>query len=116
MSTEVVGPIKVIHFGTWGSGGSVNYTPPRDTLDPRYKACVDHHVACDCREAEWSEQHHEWAYTFKEIRDAVDAILAGHPTTIYGLPNPYTGEVDPPCQCTGCQLARAIHVYPRGPA
>ena len=113
-NAEVVGPVHVVHFGAFGRSGSVVYAPPTDTCDPRYEACVDHHVACDCREAEMSEDRHEWAYGRKEIREAVDTILAGHPTNIYGAPNPYTGETDPPCQCTGCQLARAIHVYPEG--
>jgi hypothetical protein len=113
-STEVVGPVNVIRFGRREHHISVNYTPPSDTCDPRWDACHDHHVACDCREAEMSEDRHEWAYERKEIREAVDTILAGHPTYTHGAPNPYTGEVDPPCQCTGCQLARAIHVYPRG--
>jgi hypothetical protein len=91
------------HFGpkAWAI-----YTPPRDTCDPRYVACTDHHPACDCREAEMAENVKELRYEYREIREAFDTFLAGHPT--YADTD---GQV--PCQCTGCVIARAAHIYPR---
>ena len=32
-----------------------DYRPPINTLDQRYAACTDHHVGCDCREADLRE-------------------------------------------------------------
>jgi len=124
MTGHLVGPVRngVIHFrsGMRGNDGAIAYTPPQNTLDPRYDACTDHHVACDCREAEFAEERHEWRYerdairqAFDAIRQAFDDILAGHSTHIHGEPNPYTGRADQPCMCTGCQIARATHHYPR---
>lgn len=92
-------------------GTQLIYTPPRDTLDARYDACTEHHVACDCREAE----HHEWqleasGYS-RLMRDAFTRILADHQTRAVG-PDPFTAATYRPCMCTGCQIAREIGVYP----
>lgn len=113
MTTELVGPVRTVRFGWRPGSPEVNYTPPGNTCDPRYDACTDHHVACDCREAEWSEQTHESAGEAKHTQAVFDRVLAGHPTRIYGSPNKYTGETDLPCQCTGCQIARECSIYPR---
>ena len=113
MSTDVVGPVNVVHFGPFGRAGSVIYTPPGNTCDPRYDACTSHHVACDCREAEMAEQRAEWRDEYKGVQEAFDQVLAGHSTAIMGAPNPYTGESDNPCACTGCQIARLLGYYPR---
>lgn len=123
-STELVGPLKVgkVTF-TGGPSAMVRmdgrlrfirtnanaiYTPPANTLDPRYDACTDHHVACDCREAVHAEIAHEYrmeAEYWRTERDALTRkfteVLAGHPTF-----------ADKPCQCTGCQLARLIPLDP----
>lgn len=72
-------------------------------------ACSDHHVACDCREAEWAEQRNEWRYAAKELQDAVDEVLVGHPTWQWSP----EGQMFTGCMCTGCQIARAIHIHPR---
>lgn len=115
MTTKaLVGPMHVVTFGhdlvndKWIERGSVNYRPPRDTLDPRYNLCVNHHVACDCREATMAEDRQEWRYARQEQQEAFDRILAGHPTWDWDANGDGRG-----CQCTGCQLARAIHVYPK---
>lgn len=108
MTAALVGPLRtgVIHFQRGirrANGGVVAYDPPVNTLDPRYIACTDHHVACDCREAEFSEERNEWRMERASLRSAIDRILDDHPT-----------DADEPCMCTGCQIARAVHVYPRG--
>lgn len=112
MTTKaLVDPTKTVTF----RGGprlapdqSVNYSIPRDTCDPRYRLCIDHHVACDCREAEMAEDRNEWRHARKEQQEAFDQILAGHPTRIWSD----EGNTMVGCQCTGCQLARALHIYP----
>ncbi|GAB3209743.1 hypothetical protein GCM10027294_25370 [Marinactinospora endophytica] len=91
-----------IHFR---DGTSVDYTPPADTLDPRYGECVNHHPACDCREAAVAEERSECAAAWSTLRQAVDVALAGHAVRTFGR--------GPECQCAGCQIARAVHVYPR---
>lgn len=82
------------------------YTPPRDTCDPRYEACTHHHVACDCREAEFAEHRKEMSGEWKRLNEAMDRILAEHPT------HTWDDEMQP-CQCTGCQIAREIGYYPK---
>lgn len=109
---ELVGPLPVVVF----RGGphwrdrdqpqpSVAYVPPKNTLDPRYDACTEHRVACDCREAEFAEERAEQRMERKQMQDAFSEILAGHVTRNY--------DSDAPgCMCTGCQIARACHIYP----
>lgn len=73
-STALAGPLPVIRF--WDET-TIVYTPPRDTLDPRFAVCSDHRPACDCREAEWSEQRQEWraaAADRRQLEQAVEAI------------------------------------------
>lgn len=94
---------KVVRFGVFGEGGMVAYEPPANTLDPRYDACTDHHVACDCREAEHAEYRSESHADRQALVEAAARILAGHPT--------WADDDASSCQCTGCQLARAAHVW-----
>lgn len=116
-STELVGPLPVVRF----SGGpttarswfnrrrglpAVAYIPPKNTLDPRYDACTEHRVACDCREAEFAEERGEQRMERKQMQDAFNQILAGHETWRYAE------DGSPGCMCTGCQLARACHIWP----
>jgi hypothetical protein len=113
VTAALVGPLPVVRFrggpGRWDDPDppKVAYSPPRDTTDPRFAECTDHRVACDCREALWAEDRQEWAYARREAQEAVDDLLAGHPTWSDDG-NTFTG-----CMCTGCQLARALHLWPR---
>ena len=83
---------------------AVAYVPPRDTTDPRARACTDHRVACDCREAVWAEYHSENVAERRHLREVAREVLAGHLTRAYL-------ENQTPCQCTGCQIVRAAHIY-----
>lgn len=111
MSAEIVGPVASVYFG----GGPRNpddpwdrtaiaYVRPRDTMDPRFEACTDHHVACDCREAEFAENESEARYERKATQQAFEAVLAGHDTYA-------TDDGRPGCLCTGCQIARQAHIW-----
>jgi len=116
MSAELVGPLPQVRFGFGENSARVVYTPPKNTLDARYEACTEHRVACDCREAVWAELVQEYRYDADTLQAAFDKILAGHPVLMYGVPTqmrPYTSEKHMPCQCTGCQIARAVSYYPR---
>ena len=94
---------SVRFFGA--SEASMVYTPPRNTGDPRARACANHRVACDCREAEWAEYLSENRLAWRELQEAAREILRGHATRTYR-------DGAAPCQCTGCQIARAAHIYP----
>jgi hypothetical protein len=131
---ELVGPVPTVSFGggprrpvsEWGALPKVAYVPPRNTLDPRFAACTEHRVACDCREAEFAEYRQEAQYEARGLQKALDTILAGHATyavtytrRVIGWDGdrPVEEYVEAPeaqCLCTGCQIARAIHYYPRG--
>lgn len=59
----------------------IYYRPPRDTCDPRYAACREHRVACDCREAHMAEDRQEMrAYRNDADRaeQGIEAVLALH--------------------------------------
>lgn len=88
---------------------AVAYRVPANTCDPRYRACTDHHVACDCREAELAEDIGELRAEFNLIRDAARRALANH--QLHQLHQPHglrrweRGAV-PLCLCSGCVIAR----------
>lgn len=114
--TALVGPVPTVRFGggprsdeSWNDRlntlPAVAYAPPTNTLDSRYSACTEHHVACDCREAEFAEDRSEQRMERRQTQAAFDQILAGHETRSWS-------EGRPGCMCTGCQLARACHIYP----
>lgn len=127
---ELVGPVPSVTFSggpylglnAWGARPKVAYVPPRDTCDPRARACTEHHVACDCREAEFAEYAAENRYERKATQAAFDTILDGHATyshfaqrvTAWGDEAVYEPAPQALCMCTGCQIARAAHIYPRG--
>jgi hypothetical protein len=99
---ELVGPLPVVRFR---DGTRIAYQPPRDTCDgDRWRACTDHRVACDCREAEMAEQISELRAELRMAREAALRILAGHP--VYAYEEGPNGQREVGCQCTGCQIAR----------
>jgi hypothetical protein len=78
-------------------GTTVPYSVPANSLDPRYKACTAHRVACDCREAERSEGIAEYRAQLRQVATAARKALAGHDAF---------GDEGRPCMCTGCQIVR----------
>lgn len=74
------------------------YVPPKDTLDPRYKACTDHRVGCDCREGNWNENVQDVHIELSHYVRAIAQVVGHHPT--------YGADDEPLCQCTGCQILR----------
>lgn len=88
---------------------AVAYTVPRNTLDPRHAACTDHHVACDCREAELNEQLEENRLEWAALRDAARRVLAGHQLeTPAGLED-WQRRRYKVCMCSGCVIERTSH-------
>ncbi len=77
-------------------GVQLPYEPPKNTLDPRWKACTEHRPACDCREAEQAENLHELHAEWTAFRDALKDVLTGHASCC--------------CRCTGCEIARRLHL------
>ena len=120
MTADLVGPLPTVSFrgGPWLGGVSfaerraaypkVVYTPPSNTLDPRYEACTDHRVACDCREAEFAEDRDEAKSERDTIQTAANEILAGHAQYVYDEDG---RQVGPGCMCTGCQIASRAYIY-----
>lgn len=102
MTTELVGPLSTIRFQ---DGSRQAYSPPKNTLDPRYRACINHHPACDCREAQAAEDRAEHVTYVREIETVARDILTGHPT--YAWEDGPDGEREAGCACTGCQIVRA---------
>jgi hypothetical protein len=104
----LVGPVKRVVFQYGPRATSVNYDVPANTGDSRYALCLDHHVACDCREADLAELIGELRGMLRQFDAAFDAVLSGHPTgSSY---DPDTNN----CQCTGCRIARAAGYHPKG--
>lgn len=105
-SKALVGPVPRVRFQ---DGAAINYQVPRDTLDERYRLCLTHRTACDCREAMLAEERGEWRGMYHAARDAATTLLAGHPTWVYVVSEApdELGDLRPGCECTGCQIARA---------
>ncbi|OMC00337.1 hypothetical protein A5733_04295 [Mycobacterium sp. NS-7484] len=107
-TNSLVGPL--VRFR--GQSVAITSSPPSNTLDPRYLSCTNHHLACDCREAEKNEQIAEYRGQYWHMRELFDALTDGHPTRVY-----VSGErrSDLECQCPLCAfgrqagLDRAIH-------
>jgi hypothetical protein len=77
-------------------GTRIQFDQPLNTLDPRYPKCTEHRVACDCREAEWSEEVRELTGEWQSFRKTLATVLAGHAACC--------------CRCTGCEIARKLHL------
>ena len=52
----------------FSDGSTSDYTPPINTLDPRYAACADHRVGCDCREADLREDIVDYRVDYEHLR------------------------------------------------
>ncbi|AVP71306.1 hypothetical protein [Prescottella equi] len=101
----LVGP--VLRFR--GQPVAVDRSAPQDTSDPRWNNCTDHHLACDCREAEQNEALNELRSEWRTLRAVLEAQLAGHPTEVY-VDGDRRTDLD--CKCQLCGFARAAHVVP----
>lgn len=95
MTAVLVGPLQRV---TFADGTTEYHDMPRDTLDIRYSACGNHHLACDCREASFAEECSELRGDLRYIDRAFSEVLDGH------LTRARPGEVA--CMCTGCRIAR----------
>ncbi len=76
----------------FSDGSTSDYKPPFMTVDPRWAACTDHHVGCDCREADLREDILEYKIEERIWRDAAEEIVGEHEQKT--------------CMCTGCQIIR----------
>jgi hypothetical protein len=83
-------------------GAVVAYQVPHNTLDPRYRLCAEHRVACDCREAERQESIADLKAELVAVKKAALELLAGHDVH---------GDDGSGCMCTGCQIVRRSHIY-----
>ncbi|MEU9888646.1 hypothetical protein [Sphaerisporangium sp. NPDC051011] len=81
---------------------------PKNTLDPRYAACIQHRTACDCREASVAEELGELRAEMGEVRQAFEEMLRGHATWVEGADGQWDKRLQ--CQCTGCEIARRLHL------
>lgn len=73
MTGRLVGPLPTVRFR---DGARIVADPPRSTMDLRYVVCSDHRTACDCREAELSEQLADLRYDRDEATRVEQAIAA----------------------------------------
>lgn len=116
-STALVGPLPTVTFYGGPTGSRLHrdlpravYEVPRNTCDPRFAACTDHHVACDCREAIQAENLNEHRMEWKLLRDAARRALAGHqihaPLSLERWQRRMF-ERDQVCLCSGCVIERA---------
>lgn len=106
-SAEVAKPI-VARFR--GHSGPVMHLPvplPTDTMDPRWAACTDHRVACDCREAEMAENLREYRYERDQAALVFNEVLKGHQTFAYTADGVRDRFAE--CKCTGCEIARRTY-------
>lgn len=119
-SKALVGPMKVQRFGPWRGGVRALYNPPKNTMDLRARLCVDHRVACDCREGLFAETISEYRAEVKALAEAAGRELRGHRLYDYGdETTPFNqrdhrllhGDGPLACQCTGCRVVRAAGTY-----
>jgi hypothetical protein len=79
-------------------GTRVNAEPPQSTMDPRYVACTEHRLACDCREAEYAEEVSEYSGEWRRVCEVLATHLKGHKVDV--------------CPCTGCVICRELGLTP----
>lgn len=105
-SSEIAKPFTVRFRGRSGAVVHLAAPLPADTMDPRWAACTDHRVACDCREAETAENLHEYRAEREAAVKAFNEVLAGHQTFAYhdGDRDEFAG-----CKCSGCEIARRTY-------
>lgn len=96
--TALVGPLQPVVYNN-----RVDYRDlPRNTLDIRYEACGNHHLACDCREALLAESEGEWRHMYNALETAILDAIKSHNTW---------DEIEANrCQCQACAIARSCHV------
>ncbi len=73
--------IRPVRYRTGRVQGE-EYIPPRNTCDPRWDRCVDHHVACDCREAEQAEHVDELRSELEYLRTTIEGMWHGAPSDV----------------------------------
>lgn len=136
--TVLVGPVPSVSF----YGGPDRYRPgidapkigyviPTSTRDPRFAACTEHHVACDCREAELAEEIAEFRTEYRRLRDLVYSAVEGHRTwpvsadgQVHHVSDSaqsdpdllaryrYIGvDITAVCSCPICSLIRKAHLW-----
>jgi len=107
---RVVGPLQPVRYA---SGPTEWHDLPRSTLDIRYAACGNHHLACDCREALLAEDIAEYRGMFRQAEQAILAAIEGHQTYAYtGSSDTGWSSADDfgQCKCTPCGIARAAGI------
>jgi len=104
VTAELVGPLRPVFYAT---GVTEWHDLPRDTMDIRYSACGNHHLACDCREALLAENEGEYRSELARLEKIILAAIKGHSTweSIDGYPDEF-GR----CKCPACDIARAARV------
>ncbi|MEW1845919.1 hypothetical protein AB0392_48895 [Nonomuraea angiospora] len=79
---------------------------PTDTSDPRWAACTNHRVACDCREAVHAEDLAEARGDRDLLLGALREELVDHATRAYTADGGRDEQAE--CKCSGCRVARRL--------
>lgn len=106
MTAALVGPLQRVRYA---DGATEHYDLPRNTLDIRYSACGNHHLACDCREAMLAETIAEWRAESEMLQNAIAEAIKGHPTWAYSRDG-YSTDPLGECKCQLCHIARQCHI------
>jgi len=106
VTATLVGPLSRVRFA---DGTQLAADVPRDTLDIRYSACGNHHLACDCREASMAEAFAERRAECDALYDAIAEAIKGHPTWAYSRDGWHVDELGQ-CKCHLCCIARKCRV------
>jgi hypothetical protein len=106
MTAALVGPLQPVRYA---DGATEWHDLPRNTIDIRYSACGNHHLACDCREAALAETIGEYRAMYRELEQAITAAIEGHPTWAYSRDG-YSEDEAGQCKCPVCHIARKCFV------